>query len=53
MIFFDSKDLINQKSMEERCNIFHCKIKKNHNCSFNNILKIFQYEKNRVEQELA
>lgn len=50
-IFFDYIELLNEKSIEDRCNIFALKGRENNNWAFNNILRFLQYQKDRVEQQ--
>jgi hypothetical protein len=48
--FFDFLELNRQGTIEERCNLFAVKAKKDSNWVFVNILKFLNFQKNRVEK---
>src|SRR5215207_4254672 len=50
-IFFNHINLLQEGTMEERCNMFAAKGKKDPNWAFNCIIKFLQYQKERVERE--
>jgi hypothetical protein len=50
-IFFDHINLPPRGTMEERCNLFVAKGKKDPNWAFSCIIKFLQYQKERVERE--
>jgi hypothetical protein len=47
--FFDFLDIEQQKTIEERCNIFAQRGKEDSRWVFNNIIKFLQFQKERVE----
>jgi hypothetical protein len=50
-IFFNHIDLLPDRSMEERCNLFAAKGNKDPNWAFSCTVKFLQYQKERVERE--